>query len=150
MYKEDIAYLVRSLGEAVGDPTIELDEENYCETQLNERTVSFLYEPENEALLIKVTVAPADTLDLEHLLRKNHFWGETGGGMFCLHPNENMVYSFMRLSFPLSNEPIYPTFLCDILPNLLGAAEAAPELKELSVSAIKQNALPFVDPLQFA
>lgn len=86
---------------------------------------TFTFEPEPAALLIRARVGTAGALDLEELLRANHLWGGTADGIFGLSPEDDSVYYFRRLSFPLADEPVYPEFLCDLMAEIVGAVEAA-------------------------
>lgn len=121
----DAAALIKELGGYTGIPELVLGETGICTADIEGIRFSFFYNPEWDCLFIQAALGAPGQEAMESLLRINHLWEGTAGGIFGLNPEDGLVYFCYRLNFPLADEPAYDGFMCDLMANIVGAIEAA-------------------------
>lgn len=124
-HANDAAALIRELHDHTGIPELVLDGTGTCTADIEGIRFSFFYNQEWDCLFIQAALGAPGPEAMEKLLRLNHLWEGTAGGIFGLNPGDGIVYFSYRLDFPVADEPVYSGFMCDLMANIIGAIEVA-------------------------
>lgn len=123
--------LLERLSSAYGVPGFSESETNRYTLEIDDHVFYFFDEPERSTLYIQVDVAEytdsESTESLTGLMKLNHLWDATQGGIFGLDIN-NSVFSYnYKIQYPLTPADDYDEYLIDLVPEIIRCIQYARE-----------------------